>query len=112
MSEPITITATIPAWLTSHSNPTELVDALNAGNSDAAINCLRFISHDMSDASWIRMGTAKITVEIESKDACVAAAVTTLQAALAKEKAESFKRQQAILAQISKLQALTYEAAA
>jgi hypothetical protein len=46
------------------------------------------------------------------RDEQTAIAVERLQAKLAKERAESMQRQNAILAEISKLQAITYEAEA
>ena len=66
---------------------------------------------DMTGSGFTRIGTAKVTATLFSKDAVVQSQISGLQRELAQERAASQKRQNFILDQISKLQALTFEPA-
>lgn len=111
MAQTIRITATVPAWLPSYRNPVELLDTIQDGQPVDAIQMIAFAPVDMSGSGWVQVGSADVTLTIASRDEAIAQAVSVLNAKLQEERAESQRRQQAILAQISKLQALTYEAA-
>jgi hypothetical protein len=117
MSQPITITATVGAYLTEPESDYRGVNALlssldNPERHKFVIgNLFVYSASDMSKA-WLLAGEADITVRLMPRDEQTAIAVERLQAKLAKERAESMQRQNAILAEISKLQAITYEAEA
>lgn len=66
---------------------------------------------DWSDMNYTRVGTAKVVVSLCSEDEVLQNKLHSLNAALQKERAESQSRQNYILEQISKLQALTFEPA-
>jgi hypothetical protein len=112
MSEPITITATVAAWLSNNRNPVDLIDAIERGDYRDAVQQICITTSDMKSLGWTHVGDAEVTLHMLPRDEAVAKAVEGLQQKLAEEKAENHKRRQAILAQISKLQALTYEVSA
>jgi hypothetical protein len=112
MKEAIKITATVGAYLPDHNSPVQVIDAIGDPSKHARLigSTLFYAAHDMSK-TWMRVGDAEITLTLKPRDEQVAAAVTALQGQLAKERAESHQRQQAILEQISKVQALEYSPA-
>ena len=59
---------------------------------------------------YVHIGTATVTLEIHSQDKIVADQIKALNAQLQAVRAESQKKENAILLQISKLQALTMNA--
>jgi hypothetical protein len=111
MSEPITITATVAAWLPSHKMPHELIDLLGKGDATRVINALHLYGSPASKefGDCPRVGTAEVTLTLLPADEQVRMAVEGLQKKLQEERAESQLRQQAILEAISKISALTYE---
>ena len=109
MSEPITITAEVPAYLNPYRMPHELMAALENGEAESAVAMLSYWSHANPPKDYTRVGDATITLRLMPQDEQVRMAVEALQRKLDEERAEWLKRQQAILAQISKLQALSYE---
>jgi predicted PhzF superfamily epimerase YddE/YHI9 len=114
MSEPIIIKGTVRAWLTSTSDRLDrLLEQIKTDPADA-VTQLGYSAHDMDNGSypWAHIGTAEITVTLHSKDAIVSAQIKTLNGELQKERAESQRRQNAILDRISKLSALEYVEAA
>lgn len=110
-AQPITITATLPAWLTYGDGITRLLDHVKKGSGQAAASMLAYYAGDMTkgERPWTRVGTAELTITLLPSDDMTTAALQSLQAELASERAESMQRQNAILERISKLQALTYE---
>lgn len=104
---PVKITATVGAYLPDHNSPVQVLDALGDPAKHARLvgSTLFYAAHDMSK-TWMRVGDAEITLTLAPRDEQVAAAVKALQGQLAKERAESMQRQQAILDQLSKVQAL------
>lgn len=111
MAKPITITATVDAWLTSTSK--NVADLLATQDPKDAVADLGYSNWDMSTGSypWVKVGTADITVTLMPRNDIVAEQTKVLQGELQKERAESQVRQNAILDKISKLQALTFNGA-
>lgn len=109
MSKPLTITATVAAWLPSYSRR-DFQATLEGGNPIRILNALQFYgSTDKTDFSdYMRVGEADITVRLISKDEQTRLMVQALQAQLAEERVKWHERQEAILAEISKLSALEY----
>ena len=114
MNEPITITATVAAWVGCDYSQRDLMTAIERGNSIAAVNALVLWGDppkkDFGD--YIRVGEAEVTVTLIPRNEQAALMVKALQDKLEEERGKWLERQQAILNEISKLQALTYEAAA
>lgn len=100
-----TYTGTLKAFLPDCYN----VDCLQ---DEACIDRLSFTSHGeyLKSQGYPQVGIATITVELFEDKAIVEQKVESLQAQLAKDRAESEVRQNRILEQISKLSALEYTA--
>ena len=96
-------TATIAAWLPGHQAPDAL--RLLTGDDVTLINGLGYSTVDMSSAGWVRVGTAQITVTLESHDAMTAAAVDALRRKQGELQAECTQ----IERQIQSLLAITLE---
>jgi hypothetical protein len=109
MNKPITIKATVPAWLFYFNSVDDLSAAIKRKDSKAALAMLSFAQGDMSKGEnpYTRIGEAEITVTLRPHDQIVVAQIDALNASLAAERAESMRRQNTILDRISKLQALT-----
>jgi hypothetical protein len=107
--EQIKITGTVGAYLTSSYAIECFQRAMKEGKHDEAVDELSFSRIDMSAIDrWIRVGDAQITLTMLPSLNLVNEQVRNLEAMLQEERAESMKRQQALLAQISKLQAIEY----
>lgn len=113
MNESITITATVAAWLPTYSKPQDLIVALESGNAMQVVNALQFYGDPSREkfAEYIRVGDADITVRLVSRDEQTRIALEALDGQLQKLRAAYMERQQEILSEISKLQALTNEVA-
>jgi hypothetical protein len=113
MDKPITITATVAAWLPAHKKPHELVDLLKAGDATRLAGSLWYYGAPDKAAfgDWTRVGEADITLRLLSEDEQVRMAVSGLQRQLEEARAAWLTKQQEILAEISKLQALSFEPA-
>lgn len=111
MAEPITITATLPAWLFYFYSVDDLMAALKKGDANAAMGLMSFTAQDRSqgDNPYTLIGEAEITVTLRSRDQLVTSQLEALNKSLQVERAESIKRQNVILDRISKLKALTNE---
>lgn len=112
MSTPITFTGTVKVWTTSKWRDISYVtDCLAQGKTEELVSKLTYTNRDMSDTEeWVEVGVAAITVTLHPKDDIVAKQLDGLNAQLQKVRAENQQRENAILDQISKLQAITYEA--
>lgn len=113
MSNPVTITATVSAWLPTYSKPQDLIAALERGNAVQTVNALQFYGEASKDkfAEYIKVGEADITLRLVSRDEQTRIALEALNDQLQKLRAAYMERQQEIMQQISNLQALTNEAA-
>lgn len=113
MSKPITITATVAAWLPNYSRR-DFQGTLEGGNPIRILNALQFYGppdkKDFSD--YTRIGEADITVRLIPKDEQTRLMVQALQKQLTEERVKWHERQEAILAAISKLSAIEYVAEA
>jgi hypothetical protein len=113
MSKPIEITATVAVWLPNYSRR-DFQSILERGNSLRIIDALQFYGppdkKDFSD--YVRVGEADITVRLIPKDEQTRLMVQALQKQLTEERVKWHERQEAILAEISKLSALEYVEAA
>lgn len=99
----------VPVWLSKYSGP----EALNSDKGNTIVNATHLFMPAKEGApygDWTRCGTATITYEFVDEKELVANKVTALEAELQKERAESEVKCNAILEQISKLQALEYTA--
>jgi hypothetical protein len=111
MSEPIKITATVAAWLPGHKTPNDLLAAIERGDNVGLVgSCLWFYGAPDKTAfgDYVRVGEAEITVTLMPRDEQVRLAVQMLQKQLEAARAEWMERQRAIMAEISKLQAIEY----
>lgn len=112
MNKPLTITATVACWGHKDAyNMRELTAALEKGDSVRAVNNLICYGKPDMDkfADYVRMGEADVTLRLIPKDEQTRLAVQALQTQLAEERVKWHQRQEAILAEISKLQALTFD---
>jgi hypothetical protein len=114
MSEPITITATVAVWVSKGYGVGNLRDAVERKNEIEVVEQLAFYGKPQRKefADWVRAGEADVTVRLIPRDEQVKLAVQALQAQLAEERVKWHERQEAILAEISKLSALEYVEAA
>lgn len=100
----------VPVWLTTYSTP----DALTGDNEKSLVGATSLHFPWREDGTgpegWTRCGTATVTYDFCGEDELVANKVANLKAELEKDRAESEVRQNRILEQISKLQALEYTA--
>lgn len=111
---PLTITATVAAWMSKHENPMRILDAIERDDTLDAIHAIAFYgaADRKTFGDWIRVGEADVTVRLLPRDEQVRAAMAGLQAELDRTRAEWMTKQQEILERISKLQAITYDAEA
>jgi len=64
---------------------------------------------DMASFGWTHVGEATVTVAMASADQIITSRVASLRTALTQDRANSQVRQNALLDQIQKLEAITYE---
>lgn len=114
MPQPITITATVAAWLPTSRMPHELLDAVRNGKHEQAVSMVWFYggANQKGFSGNARIGTATVTLEMAPEDEQIAQSVQMLQTKLEEERAKWLTTQQAILEQINKLQAITFDAPA
>jgi hypothetical protein len=111
MSKPITITATVACWLSKH-NQRSFTDAVERGDGVRTVGLtILYGSPDKKEfgSDYIRIGEADVTIRLIPKDEQTRLMVQALQTQLAEERVKWHQRQEAILAEISKLQALTFD---
>lgn len=106
------IETTMGAYTTSNYSMRDFMAHMAEGNDEKAGHELSFSEHDMSGVSdWVKVGTARITVELLDFKEIQHSQLAALQAQLQKERADSQVRQNAILEAISKLTCLEWEGA-
>lgn len=112
--QPITITATVAVWTrdSEYNGISDVLANLEAGRHQRVVDSLIFYGAPDSKTfgDYIRFGEADVIVRLLPRDEQTRIAVQTLNDKLTKLRAAYVSRQQEILAQISKLQALTNEA--
>jgi hypothetical protein len=95
------------AWISSDwKSYAELLEM--TGDGDRAVDYLSYSAHDMGGSGWIKVGEAKVTVELLPQDEMHASQLDALNKKLAAIRADNQQRENFILDQISKLQALTF----
>lgn len=98
------------AYTISKYDMNRFIGCMKDGDTEQAGHCLSFTPHDMTGISdWVKVGKAHITIELLDAKEIQNEQLASLQAKLQKERADSQVRQNAILEQISKLQALEWE---
>jgi hypothetical protein len=104
-ARPITITATVPAWLPYFHSLDSLLDAVKRDKPAAVANMLTLASHDLGKGEnpYTLVGEATVAITLKPRDELTAARVQALQAELEAVRVESHRKQQAILDSISKL---------
>lgn len=110
-AQPITVTATVACWVSKGAySRRRLGQGVDEGDSIEVVEALAFYGKpDRTEfGDWVRAGEADITVRLIPKDQQTRLAVQALEAQLAEERVKWHQRQEAILAEIHKLQALEY----
>jgi hypothetical protein len=100
----------IPVWLTTYSTPDTLASDDDKRVVGATSLHFPWREDGTGPEGWTLCGMATVTYEFCSNDELVSNKVANLKAELEKDRAESEVRQNRILEQISKLQALEYTA--
>lgn len=103
-----TVDAWVPNWRIETYGLAEFVRSIA---SESAPSNLSFSNHDMSGSGWVRVGTAKIEVELVPPDSLAAEELRSLNKQLDELREVHRQAQQAILDRISKLQALPFDGA-
>lgn len=114
MNAPLTITATVACWVSKDAySLRSLREGVTKKKGIAVVEALAFYGSPDREkfGEWVRAGEADITLRLLPKDEQTRLAVQLLQEQLAEERVKWHQRQEAILAEISKLQALTFEPA-
>ena len=113
MSDPITINADCAVWLSEYHKPHELVKLLEQGNIQRIVNIVSLYGPPSMEkfSDYKRIGSASITLTLLPQDEQVRMAVQSLNDKLQELRAAYHSKQHEILAEISKLQALTYDEA-
>jgi hypothetical protein len=114
-AQPITITATVACWVSRDAySLRNLRESMEKGDSITTVETLAFYGKPDRETfgEWVRAGEADVTVRLLPKDEQTRMAVQMLQNQLAEERVKWHQRQEAILAEINKLQALEYVAEA
>jgi hypothetical protein len=109
-AQSITVTATVPAWLPSHRDLRDFIEAVDTGDNKGLVDMLSFVSFDMSQGHdpYTKVGEATVSIALGSRNDFTAGAIAALNTKLDTARAEFLQKQQDILAQISKLQAIEY----
>jgi hypothetical protein len=111
MAKPIVITATVACWIGKDAyNQTRLRDYVESGDAVATVGQLMFYGSPerKTFSDYIRVGEADVTVRMIPKGEQTKLMVQALQTQLAEERVKWRQRQEAILAEISKLSAIEY----
>lgn len=100
---------TTTAYATSEYSMRELIDGIAKNDHQKSGEAMSFTTYDMSTADgWVKVGKARITVEVLPIEDMQSAQLAALKAKLQAVRAENQQRENAILDAISKLTALEY----
>ena len=102
------IETTQTAYISSAYDMSMFMRALSQGKTDEAAKRTTTADCDMTDSGWTKVGIAHISIELLDVKDIQHEQLAALQAQLQKERADSQVRQNLILEQISKLQAIEY----
>lgn len=106
MNTPITISATVPAYLMPHHRVTTMLQRVREGKPCTDMLCFWTFA---PGKDYTRVGDAQITIELGTEDTLVAAQIQALKAEIDQARAAFLEKQRECLEQISKLSALTNE---
>ena len=96
-------------WVTAYGDSIEnVIHAVNEGDTDSAVCCLTYTDMDMSDADWVEVGEAEITVTLKPREQLQEKELEGLKQQLKQVRADNVMRENLILDRISKLQAISY----
>lgn len=113
MSAPITFAATVPVLLFTRCwTVEELCRHIKQEDADRVIGMPSFGARAKGlddEGRYTEVGEAQVTITLHSNDKLVTLQLESLQGMLQAERAATVVRQNAILQQISKLQAITYD---
>ena len=113
-AQPITVTATVACWVSKDVySLRRLRESVEQGDSIETVEALAFYGKpDRTEfGEWVRAGEADVIVRLIPSDEQTRLAVQWLQAQLTEERVKWHQRQEAILAEINKLQALEFSPA-
>lgn len=106
------IETTIGAFVWTGHDAVQFAEEMRKGNTNAAASRIYYSHHDHSKSTdLVRVGTVQAVIDFLPADDVMSGQLSVLQAQLQRERADSQVRQNAILDQISKLQALEWEGA-
>jgi hypothetical protein len=111
MSKPITITATRAVWINQYHTPAELLSYLERGEHGRIVDIVSvYGSPDMDKFgdTYTRIGEADVTLRLLPRDEQTKLAVQALQQKLDQLRAAYMAKQQEIMDQISRMQAIEY----
>ena len=100
-----TITGKTNVWL---SNVWSTIDDLLALTDDEAVNYVSLASHDMSPKGWRLIGTATVTIELDSNEAIQQVELDSLNKQLAEVHKAAQIAENIVLHRIMKLQGITF----
>jgi hypothetical protein len=109
MAKPITITTTTACWV-SKDNMRNLIGRIERGDAGGVVTSTFLYGppERKTFADYVRVGEADVTFRLLEKGEQTKLMVGALQAQLAEERLKWHARQEAILAEISKLSAIEY----
>lgn len=110
MNAPITVTTTRAVWLSSYHSPADLMARVERGDSGAIVDMVSIYGDPKREAwaGYTRVGEADVTVRLLPRDEQTRMALAGLNAKLDQLRAAYLEKQQEILEEIQKLQALDY----
>jgi hypothetical protein len=103
VNKPVTITATVPAYLMPHHRVTTLLERVRTGRPCTDMLCFWTFA---PGKDYTRVGDAQITLELGTEDTLVSAQIQALKAEIDRARAQFLEKQQECLEQIQKLSAL------
>lgn len=100
-------------WMTRNESAAQIIEGIVTGERHLTEPCLTRpnATFHQGDEPWLKIGTAEIVVTLTPPDNLAAEEIRSLQRSLDAMRAQHQLAQQALLNRISKLQALTYQAA-
>ena len=103
-----TFTAPVSVWINQYSQH----DAVSLQSANSVTGLVIWGPEFPATEGYTRVGSGEVTITIASKDEIITGKVESLRSELAKDRAESQARQNALIRKISELEALTYEPSA
>jgi len=99
---------TSKVWITSRwLSPSDVLEKDGQGICDTS--GVMLANHDMSASGWVYIGEANVAFKLIDRKKMLEQKLVSLKAVLEKDRADTQMRHNAILDQISKLEAIGYE---